>query len=276
MPSTTTIAQRGTERLPGPLAEVVERAARHHTMTLAAGLAFFGLVSIGPAIGLGFALVRILVSPEAADSLVELLRDTGSEMLGLVDLLEQMEDRAPRYAGIALLVLLWPASTLASGWTRGLDAVMEIDSAGGVRGLRGRVSGLVPGAVLVGGLFVLVGAVTIGTALVGADAVVLLVLLPIGAVVFVFLLNLLIYRWLPNATRPWARLWPGAAWATAGVVLSTAGLALALTFGQGLTDRYPPALTTAIVLGLWIYGANIALLLGAEYNEARAGGRAAP
>jgi membrane protein len=269
MPPTTTITERGAERLPGPLADVVESAGRHHTMTLAAGLAFFGLLSIAPAIGLGFALVRILVSPEAADALVELLRDSGSEFLGLVDLLEQMEDRAPRYAGIALLVLLWPASTLASGWTRGLDAVMETDSAGGVRGLRGRVAGLVPGAVLVGGLLVLVGAVTIGTALVGADGVLLLVLLPIGALAFVFLLNLLIYRWLPSETRPWRSLWPGAAWATAGVVLSTAGLALALAFGQRLTDSYPPALTTAIVLGLWIYGANTALLLGAEYNESR-------
>ncbi len=266
------IADAAQDRLPTTLRRVVERAIRHHTVTLAAGLAFFGLLSIGPAIGLGFALVRLLVSPEAADSLVELLRDTGSELLGLVDLLEQMEDRAPRYAGIALVVLLWPASTLASGWTRGLDAVMEIDSTGGVRGLRGRIAGLVPGAVLVAGLFVLLGTVTIGLGLVGADGVVLMALLPVGAVVFVFLLNLLIYRWLPSERRPWSSLRAGAVWATAGVMLSTVGLALALTLGQKLTDSYPPALTTAIVLGLWIYGANTSLLLGAEYNEARRAG----
>lgn len=269
MPDTDLITAAPGRWAPTHLRRLVEQASKHHTMTLAAGLAFFGILSIGPAIGLGFGLVRLLVSPEAADSLVDLLSDTGSELLGLVDLLEQMEDRAGRYAGIALVVLLWPASTLASGWTRALDAVMETDSTGGMRGLRGRVLGLLPGGVLVAGLFLLLGLVTLGTALAGEDGVLVLVIVPIGGVLLAFLLNLVIYRWLPTETRPWRALWRGAAWATVGVALSTVGLALALALGQGLTDTYPPALTTIIVLGLWIYGSNVSLLLGAEHNELR-------
>jgi hypothetical protein len=34
-----------------------------------------------------------------------------------------------------------------------------------------------------------------------------------------------------------------------------------------IDDRYPPALSTALVLGLWLYAANVCLLLGDELNN---------
>jgi membrane protein len=253
--------------VPGSLRKAVENAGRHHTLTLAAGLAFYGIISIGPAVGVGFGLVHLLVSPEALDALTNLLEDSLPHQLGLADLVDQMEDRAGRYAGIGLAVLLWPATTLASGWARALDAIAGFDATPGVRGLRGRLSGLLPGGILVAALFLLFAGVTFGVALFGGDRVLLLVGILVGGVGLQFLFALAIYRWLPSRGRPWQALWKGALLSTIGVIASTALFGFARALGEGLAERYPPSLTTAVVLGLWLYGANTALLLGAEYNE---------
>jgi membrane protein len=256
-------------RIPSVIVEIVENASRHQTLTLAAGLAFFGIISIGPAVGVGFGLMRLVASPEAADSLVELLQDTFTEQFGLADLLEQMEDRAGRYAGIGLAVLLWPATTLASGWTRALDAIAEVDSAGGLRGLRGRLRALAPAGILIAAMFLLFAVVTFGAAAFDEGPVLFAGLIA-GGIVVQYLLNLVIYRWLPTESWPWSILWKGAGWATLGTILSTVGFGIALTLGEGIADQYPPALTTAIIIGGWLYAANASLLLGAEYLEVRA------
>jgi membrane protein len=264
----TDVAEGAGRFVPAAVRGVVERAGAHHTVTLAGGLAFFGILSIGPAIGVGFGLVRLVSSSAVTDAMIEMLQDGFPETLGLGELLEQMEDRAARYVGLGLLVLLWPATTLASGWTRALDAVNEFDSTGGVRGLWGRLRGAAPGSVLLVGLFLLVGAVTFGSAALG-DRLGFVIAVTSAAVVLQFCFCLAIYRWLPSTARPLAALWPGALWATAGVVAATIGFALALTLGEGIAEQYPPTLTTAIILGLWLYAANLALLLGDEYNAYR-------
>lgn len=269
MPDTEALAGRVREQTPSPLLELVERARAHNVLVLGAGLAFFGLISLGPAIGIGFGLLRVLTPAETGTQLVELLQDVFPEQLGLGELLDQMEDRGGRYAGIGLAVLVWPATTLASGWTRALDDVMGADGAAGVRGIAGRARGLVPGIILAAGMLLLIGAVAFGTALLGEDGLVLLLVIGVGALLLQIALNVAVYRWLPSEPRPWHELLPGALWSTAGVAISTIGLALALTFGEDLTDHYPPALITSIVLGLWLYGANASLLLGAEWNEIR-------
>lgn len=252
-----------------PLVRLFERASDNHTLTLAAGLAFFGIISVAPAIGVGFALVRLLVSPEAAEGMGELIEGGFTETLGLANLLEQMEDRAGRYVGISLAILVWPATTLASGWTRALDAIAGTESTGGLRGLKGRLRGLVPGGILVAGMFLLLAAAVFGTAMAGGDQVLVLALLAVAAVALQFAFCLTIYRFLPSETPTLGEVWPGAAWAAAGVVVATISFALALTIGEGIAEQYPPALVTAVVIGLWLYLANSALLLGAEWNQIR-------
>jgi membrane protein len=274
MPDPSALADAARDRAPSRLLTVVENTSRHNTMTLAAGLAFFGLLSFGPAVALGFGLLRVVASGDATETLVNVLQGAFPEQLGLGDLLEQMEDNGAQYAGIGLLVLLWPATTLASGWTRALDDIFEVDSDGGVRGLQGRLRGLAPGGILVAALFLLFAAVTFGAAVLGGGGegqIALVVAIGLGAVALQFLFNLVIFRMLPSDKHPWSELWPGAVWSTLGVVTATVGFGLALSFGEGLADQYPPSLTTSIFLGLWLYAANTALLLGGEYNAARLG-----
>jgi membrane protein len=268
-PDTAAVAEQVEKRTPTHLRLLFDRATDHNLLMLGAGLAFFGILSIGPAIGIVFGLMQLVTGPEASDRLVELLQNSFPEQLGLAELLEQAQDRGGRYAGIGLLVLLWPATTLASGWTRALDDIEGNESTGAVRGLAGRLRGLVPGAILIGAMLAAFIAVTFGTALVGEDGAALVIVLVIGTIVVQAAFNLAILRWLPSEHRPWHHLWPGALWATGGVLLSTIGLAVALSLGENLTQQYPPSLITSIVLGLWLYGANTSLLLGAEHNAIR-------
>lgn len=257
------------ERLPGPVQPLVADATRSHTLTLSAGLAFFGLISLAPAIGFALGMLRLVTGDATADALTNALEDTFPETLGLANLIDQMQDRAGRYAGLSLLVLLWPATTLASGWTRALDAVNEEDSTGGLRGLRGRAQGLLVGGGLLAGLLAILGLAAAATTLAGAERPILLVVAVLGGAGVVFVFCLAAYRWLPTETHDVSTLWPGALLATAGVAVTTAGFAVALGYADQLADQYPPALSTAVVLGLWLYFANTALLLGEQYNAIR-------
>lgn len=257
------------ERLPGPVAPLVDAVTRSHTLTLAAGLAFFGLISLAPAIGFALGLLRLVTGDATAEALTSALEDTFPHTLGLADLIDQMQDRAGRYAGLAFLVLLWPATTLASGWTRALDAVNEEDSTGGLRGLRGRAKGLLVGGGLLGGLLVILGLAATATTLAGGERPVLLVAAFGGGLGVIFAFCLAAYRWLPSESHDVATLWRGALIATAGVVATTVGFAVALGYADQLAEQYPPALSTAVVLGLWLYFANTALLFGEQYNAIR-------
>lgn len=256
--------------LPEALRAVVEGAARHQTPVLAAGLAFFGLLSFSPAVGVGLAVLRLLAPDQVVNTLVDTLQHSFPETLGLSGLLEQMQDRAARYAGVALLVLLWPATTLASGWRRALDAVCDQEAAPVIRGLVGRMKGLAVGLGLLVGMLVLIAAMVGATA---GQRGALVAAIAVAAVALQFGFALIVYRVLPQESVPWSRLWPGAAWSTLGVCSATVALALALTAAGKFAEQYPPALSTAVVLGLWLYGANLSLLLGAELNAVRHGRR---
>ncbi|HWB72803.1 MAG TPA: YihY/virulence factor BrkB family protein [Egibacteraceae bacterium] len=257
-------------RVPQPLQELVERAGRHQTMTLAAGLAFLGLVSLGPALAVGMALLRGLTSPQTATAVVDALKATFPETLGLADLIGQMEGQVGRYAGLSLVVLLWPATSLASGWLRALDAISEEEATPALRGLVGRAKGLGLGLALLAGFVLVVATMVAGTAFAGRRAAALAGLLAVTPA-SLFVTCLALYRWFPShRRRPWSLIWQGAAWATAGVFVATIGFALGLTLAEQLAGHYPPSLSTAIVVGLWLYGANACLLLGDEWNALRA------
>jgi membrane protein len=267
MPDFERQRERASEYVPSSWQDAVAMGREHNLPILAAGLAFFGLISIGPAIAVGFAVLQFIGSPEAADAVIELLEDTPIDQFGLVDIMRDMEDQAGQFAGFSLLFLLWPATTLASGWTRALNDIFELD-AQGPSGLKGRLRGIAPGSVLLVAVFVVFLAVSFGTALVGEDVLIVVAIVP-GVIAAQLVFNLVIYRYLPSQHLAWAELWRGAALATGGMVIGTLGFVALLTFSQDFADDYPEQLVTAIVLGFWLYAINTALLIGAEFNAAR-------
>lgn len=268
--------QRGehlVEQAPSVLPSLVDAARRHETLLLAGGLGFFGLISLPPAMAVGFGMLRLVAPAEMASALTDALQQAFPDTLQLGKLLDATQDRGGRYAGLGLVILLWPATTLASGWTRALDTVNGFEGLPVARGLAGRVRGLAVGLGLLVGVLGLLAVVTAVTTLVG-QSLVLVPMVAVAAVAGVFGFCLAVYRWLPNQRRPWRALWPGAAWATAGTAAATAGFALVLAAAGTLAGDYPPGLSTVLALGLWLYAANLSLLLGDEYNAWRAHGSA--
>jgi membrane protein len=267
MPDIEDQRERAEEHVPSLWKNAVEKGRDHNVPILAAGLAFFGLISIGPAIAVGFGLLQFIASPEAADTVIDLLEDTPIDQFGLVDIMRDMEDQAGQLAGFSVLFLLWPATTLASGWTRALNDIFELDESG-PSGLRGRLRGILPGGVLLLAVFLVFLAVSFGTALVGEGVVVAFGIIP-GTIVVQYAFNLIIYRYLPSRRLAWSALWRGAGLATLGAVLGTLGFVALITFSADFADEYPEQLVTAIVLGFWLYMINTALLVGAEYGAAK-------
>lgn len=261
-------AQDALERVPSGVRAVIDAAARHHTFMLAAGLAFLGLVSVAPALGVGLGLLRLVASEQTVNALVAALQGSMGGALGLADLLGQMQDQAGRYAGLGMLVLLWPATTMASGWRRALEAVHDQESTPALRGLAGRGKGLLVGLFLLSGILVLLAAL-VAAMTVDAGRTVVLGGIVVAGLTLQYLFALLVYRYLPATSPSWSGLWPGAAASTVGVGLVTVGLGVGLGLVDSLSQQYPPTLSTAMVIGLWLYGANLSLLLGAELNAAR-------
>lgn len=263
-------ATRGLrDRTPHTLREIIAMAGDEHVATLAGGLAFFGILSIAPALAIAVGIMRTVLSAETLNVLVESLKDFQAT-LQLGSLIEQMQGQVYRYAGIGFLVLLWPATTLAGGWTRALDAVEDRDSPPGLRGLAGRLKGLGLGVLLLVGLLGLLGATMLG--ITGSRVLALVLAVAVGVLV-AFAHTIVLYRWFPSGKQlPLSRLWRGAVLATVGIVLTTAVLGVLLTVAESISQRYPPSLSTAVVLGLWLYGMNASMLLGAVYNAVHNGG----
>src|SRR6202162_4640993 len=77
----------------------------------------------------------------------------------------------------------------------------------------------------------------------------------------------LINYFLPASGRPWRWLSPGTIFVAMGLAVATLGMNLYVKYGSNIPKIYG-ALAGFIVLMLWIYAANLILLIGAETDTA--------
>lgn len=77
----------------------------------------------------------------------------------------------------------------------------------------------------------------------------------------------LINYFLPASGRPWRWLSPGTIFVAMGLAVATLGMNLYVKYGSNIPKIYG-ALAGFIVLMLWIYTANLILLIGAETDTA--------
>jgi membrane protein len=77
----------------------------------------------------------------------------------------------------------------------------------------------------------------------------------------------LINYFLPDAGRPWRWLTPGTIFVTAAFIVATIGFNIYVAHGFNIPKIYG-TLAGFMVLMLWIYGANMILLIGAETDTA--------
>ena len=261
------------------LGRTVREFSADQCMDAAAALTYYAVLSMFPAMIAVFSLLGVVGQrQQAVDAVLGIVEDVapGEAAAALRGPIEQLA-QAPG-AGFALVtgivIALWSASGYVGAFGRAMNRVYEIEEGRPFWKLRPvqlmvTVIVVVALAIVAGALVVsgdLVGA--IGKALgVGPGAMVAWKILrwPLLLAVVILLVAVL-YHFTPNARQPRFR------WISLGAVLAIVVLAVAsLLFGVYVAtfshyDRTYGSLAGVIVFLLWLWIANLALLLGAEFD----------
>src|SRR5690606_35463232 len=259
------------------LRRVVREVREDRLDIIAAGVAFYALLAIGPALAALVSIYGMFAAPEDLQSLVasvaELTPDASRSLL-LDEMLAPAIAAAPRTltlgAVTGVLLSLWSANRGMKALMAAIDVAYEGSRSRGFV-LQNLLSlGLLTGAVL---LFALVAVAVIAfphllrTTEIGERIATLLTVLrwPMLFALFLFSLAAL-YRWAPVRRSPKWR------WVSVG---SLAATLLWLGF-CGLFSIYSRhfleirggygAITGVVALALWLFGTAFVILLGAELN----------
>jgi membrane protein len=283
-PDTVTDTQRGHQAdspqqiPPKGWKDIAKRTAKEvkadQVPLLSAGVAFYALLALFPAIIAGVSIYGLVADPTTVrDQIANLTKLLSPETATLVgEQLKQVTSGAKGALGLAtvvgILTALWSASSGMKALITGVNlAYDETESRKFVK-LRGLALLLTLGAmVLVGvALATIVGyppiADTLPTALRWLVAIVRFVIL--GGLLVVGLAVL--YRYAPDRDQPkWSWVSWGSGIAALLWVLATIGFALYANFFGNYNKTYG-ALAGVIILMFWLFLSAVVVLVGAELN----------
>ena len=258
------------------LLRVKAEAKKDNVTLLGAGVAFFGLLALVPALVALVSLYGLVADPTEVERQVEdVLGTAPSEVRALVtQQLSSITEDAGGALGLALvisvLLALWSASSGVQNLIAAVNAAYNEDETRGFVKLKSVSLAFTVGAIvfLVGAFFViavlpaLLADAGLGTAGRVAVGVLRWVVLLIGMLIALSVL----YRYGPDRDRPtWSWVSPGAIVAT---ILWLAGSALFAfyTANFGKYNETYGSLGAVVVMMLWLYISALAVLLGAELN----------
>lgn len=247
-----------------------------HLSLVAAGAAFFGFLSIFPALAAIIALYGLAMDPAQVEAhladLTRILPGSAAELLG-----QQMQRLAAADSGalsigaiVALLVAIWSANKGMKGLVEAMNVAYDEKEKRGFFKINAVTLGFTLACVLLVG--VVIGLVAVIPALlgrVGLDAagqrVVDVVRWPLLAVIAVLALGVL-YRYGPSRhAAKWNWVSPGAVLATVLVLVASAGFSLYVSRFGNYTATYGSVAAVAVLM-LWLFIGAYSVLLGAEIN----------
>jgi len=251
---------------------------------LAAEVAFFGLLSLFPALLATAAALGSLeavaggdVASRAEEEVIDFLRRVlTEEAAGTVDAVQDLfRTTDGGILTVGLVLALWTASRGFVALVRALDVVYDLDERRSYLRLRAVALGLAVGSVLVAALMLamLVLGPLLGTGRDVADAVGLgngfavmwnWLRWPVAATVMVAWAATVLHL-APNHATPWRRDLPGALMAAATWAGVSVGLRAYLALAAGGNQVFGTLGGSLIVL-LWLYLLGAGLLLGGELN----------
>jgi membrane protein len=248
-------------RLPGRSSSIARRIADREILLTASSLAFYGVVSALPLLMLAFAAVEAVAGEEALEAFADRAAESGPEGTGAF--LEPLLDSGGSMTLATVVFTLWPATAYGGGLRRAFMKWSSQDEA--ATGLRGRMIGLglvlaLPAFILAGlplmfTLSTLAGNGAAGMALGWAIALIA------GAVLGTGMTTLLYQAFAPGSLG-WRDIAPGAALSA----VTTAVFSLLFVVYLSVSDteeRFGGGATAVVVLlGLWLFVANILLLSG--------------
>jgi membrane protein len=252
----------------GRVRRAVGAARADDVFLYAAALAFYGLISVAPLVVVALWVTALIVGASQVHEVADHLARLAPPALGVDRALQRAAKLSTTLGVVAVAAALWPATAYGAGLVRVLDRI------GGDRegtGLRGRGAALL--LVCVMPLLVLgslvagyAGAATLGdspgeVAAGLAFGFVLSFAAAVGAVAVV-------YKVFPRTPPGWRATLRGALVAAGSIAIVSVGYVTYLRLGANFEQRYASdALASVVLLGVWLYAANIALLVG--YRIAR-------
>jgi membrane protein len=241
---------------------------------LSAGVAFYSLLALFPAIIAGVSIYGLVADPATVrDQIAKLTETLSPETATLVgEQLKQVTSGAGGALGVAtvvgILTALWSASSGMKALITGVNLAYDETETRKFVKLRGLALLLTLGAMVLMGiaLATIIGyppiADTLPTALRWVLAIVRFVIL--GGLLVVGLAVL--YRYAPDRDKPkWTWVSGGSGIATLLWVLATVGFSLYANFFGNYNKTYG-ALAGVIILMFWLFLSAFVVLVGAELN----------
>lgn len=228
-----------------------------------AALAFYGLISVAPLVVVALWVTSLVVGPtQIYDAADELARFT-PEALGADRALVRVADLGTGLGLIAVIAALWPATAYGTALVGILDRFADDKEATGLRG-RGAALLLVclaPVLVLASLIASYAGAAVLGDSSVEI-ALGLAIALVSGFAATAATVGL-IYRTFPRTPHGRRSTIRGTLIAAASISLLSAAYVAYLRLGARFEQHYASdALAAVVLLGLWLFTANLALLIG--------------
>jgi len=260
--------------------ELIRRARRGVAVARAddvflhsAALAFYGLISVVPLVVVALWVTSLLVGQSRVDHVADELARLAPPALGADRALERVADLGTTLGLAAVAAALWPATAYGSALVRVLDRASGDRATAGLRG-RG-VALMLVGVVPVLLLGILVGGY-LGAAALGDTAVEIVIGLVLSLVcgfTAAVATVAIIYKIFPRTPPGWPATFKGALVAAGSIAVLSAAYVAYLRLGANFEQGYASdALAAVVLLGLWLFAANTALLVG--YRAARRWGYA--
>lgn len=264
-------------RLPdlrGILRDLKDEILRDRVLAVAAGVTFYALLAIVPAITALISIFGLILAPsEVPDLLAPLYGLLPEEAAVLVTdqatrIAAKADDALSLTALVALLIALWSANGGTKALIEALGIAYDVRETRSFFRLTLVALGFTLGAlVLVILLGVAVAALPFLVERLGgmAEALVLILRWPVILALLLLVLAVL-YRWGPD--RPdaeWRWITPGAVVAALGLVAISGGLGWYVA-NFGSYDETYGSLAAVVVLMLWIWLSTMMVLVGAELN----------
>lgn len=247
--------------LPDRVSRLVRRVADRDLLLVASSLAFYGLVSALPLLLIAFAFVEMVAGDSALRSFADRVAEQGPDASG--QFVDQLVDSGGTLGLLTLLFTIWPATAYGGGLRRALSRHSTGDES--AAGARGRLLGL--GMVLVLPVVVLGGVplMFLLSTLAGGDVVEVALgwtlALAAGTVVATALLTVLYHAFSPQSLGLRESL-EGAAVTAAVTAVFSLGFVVYLELGDTEERFGGGVIAVVVLLGVWLFVANILLLAG--------------
>ena len=253
------------------IVRTAEESGNHDAGQRAAGVAYYAIISIFPLIlGLIAVFGFFLPSLNLQD---ELLKYVGNNIPGATNILKENITSIIRLRGVmsilSIVILFWGASALFSSISLAINRAWDTKICRPFFIRKASELGMVFGT---GILFLLsLGASAIITIIHGAlnlpaaDLIIVYAGSKLVAFLLMFVIFLLLYKFIPNTKTHWRSVWPGA-------LLAAALFELARTLFIFYLDNFANyqliygSITSIIILLIWIYYSAFIMILGAEFT----------